>query len=331
VVSDADPRMGEPPVGAPLLASSTTRHARVFGSFDAKRTSREDRSTVDTTLTGWQHGAPRLATLLLLVSVHSSGTAHGQSQRPDAPESAPVESDAPVQLPTPKGVPDKTDTDPTLLRMSFTFFNEFLSLRTADTWKSTFNVRPALPLTENFSLISTLPVVGTNSSSDDNVGIGDIDLRAKWLVFKTNEVGLLANLETNLPTAGGDALGIGNLTLAPMVTIGFFLRENLILAPSYKHEYGIWVMSERQRFQKGTLELYLVWRPTAAAWVTVDPQLLVDYERDGQVYGVFKLQLGCAIGAIGDTLQSIYVQPTTSVGQFRTFNSGAETGFKSVF
>lgn len=285
---------------------------------------------METTLTRWQRGVRRYAALFLLLSLPSARTAYGQTQSAIGPESEPTR-DAPAQLPTAKGVPDKTDTDPTLLRMSFTFFNEFLSLRAADTWQNTLNVRPALPLTEDFSIISTVPVVGTNSSSDDNVGLGDVDLRAKWLVFKTNEVGLLANLETNLPTATGDVLGIGNLTLAPMVTIGFFLRENLILAPSYKHEYGIWVRSDRQRYQKGTAELYLVWRPTAAAWVTIDPQLLVDYARDGQVYGVLKLQLGCSIGVIGDTLQSVYVQPTSSIGQFRTYNAGAEIGFKSVF
>jgi hypothetical protein len=226
---------------------------------------------------------------------------------------------------------DKTGTNPTTLRTTFVFFDEYRHLPNNDYFNIT-NLRMFIPFDDRKGTVRvTVPIVATNFTSPEailahgnplyrepNSGLGDIDARATYIAYITPRHAVVAFLGATFDTASNDALGRGKNYLQPGLVFPFFFPKSFIFAPAYQHNVSFSGDSKREDINEGYIDLYMVKiSKYHLQWLIIDPQIIVDYKHNNDVTGKLEIEMGAIFAKIAGGAASFYVRPGVGFGPCR--------------
>jgi hypothetical protein len=268
---------------------------------------------------------PTSRVLLAFAVLACAAPALGQDEPPPATESSPPAS-IPGTTPEAHAEPDN-GTDPTRIRRQATMLFQHFDLRQGFT-SDTLELIYVQPLGGHTSLSATVPFPSVDTAGDDSFGFGDFELELTHIPVVTRHYGIVLKADVTFDTASRPELGNGQTVLQGTFIFARFLRGGAIFAPSFEARYGVDRDPGRTRVNSLTVDFYYVPRlANRNYYMTVDPFLAFDWERDTQSGGL-TMTLGRVIGpAFGGRLQA-YVKPGVFVGSDRSSNWGIEVGIK---
>lgn len=226
---------------------------------------------------------------------------------------------------------DQTGTNPVNLQDSFLFFNELQVLRHGD-FRNVENLR-YIRTFEDQTMAGrvTLPVVATDANvTNDQVGIGDLNLRFDYVAVHNAKQGLMLGGELTLDTATDNVLGRGKYSLAPVITAVVYLEQGILFAPSYQHRFSVAGQEHRADINEGYLDLTVVMTTKdKRQWIALDPTFIWDLENE-KSWTQLAVEVGHVLGPAFGGSGSIYVRPGFAVGSDRPYEWNIEVGFKLI-
>lgn len=218
-------------------------------------------------------------------------------------------------------------TDPTRLRRAVWATYEHMDLGDAAT-RGTFKLMAETPVSKNTSLRVTLPVVGYDAPGwAHDPAIGDLSVRATYLVDVNRDRGIVLQGEVFADTAARRELGYGATVFKATAIYARFLPGGQILAPAIGHTQSI---DNRNQVRETVLDLYYVPKLPDPAWyMTIDPAVVQNWEGDA-LYGSVAITTGRAIGQVGGGLAQLYLKPSLFVGNDRPADWALEAGFRII-
>jgi hypothetical protein len=224
---------------------------------------------------------------------------------------------------------DKSGTNPTLLLRSAGLSNEYSALSSGG-YLDTMSLKFTQPFDDGkMSLRLNVPHLWTDRGPDRS-GFGDLSLKWTWVAKVTKQDGWVASAEVAAPT-GSSAFTSDQWIAAPGITYVRFLGPELILAPAYVHRFSAANEATRADTNAGTVDLYVVYRPTGKSWwLTGDFAVGVDYEDSGKTPMSFALQCGFKLGKLGDSVVNGFIRPSIGIGDDRANDWSAEAGISVI-
>lgn len=218
-------------------------------------------------------------------------------------------------------------TDPTKLRRTAWSTYEHMDLGDGNA-RGTFKLIFEQPVGEKTSLRFTLPVVGYDVPGlKSDFDIGDLSLRATYLVDVNRERGIVVQGEIFGDTAARRELGYGTTVLKGTLIYAMFLEGSRIFAPAISHTQSI---NEHHQVRETVLDLYYVPKLQNPAWyMTIDPAVVKNWEGK-RLYGSLAVTTGRAVGQVGGGLGQLYVKPNIFVGGERPADWSVEAGFRVI-
>lgn len=145
---------------------------------------------------------------------------------------------------------------------------------------------------------------------------------------------LAAGLEVFLNTASEDSLGSGATSLGPQVFLVYFNPFGIggLFSPAYQHKFSVDEDSGRNKIHQGVIDLnWLVMSDSKQYWFFVDPQIILDYEKNKE-YLIVDLVVGAMLDKhLGTNGHSTYLRPSFGIGSDRPLDGSIELGYKIVF
>lgn len=220
---------------------------------------------------------------------------------------------------------DKSGTNPLNFQNTLGFKNEFN--RIGDHYANFTKINYSQPLASNLKVGLDLPLLATDGAGKEKFGLSDISIKSTWIPYATKKMGLALGADVTMPTASDDLLGSEKWQVGPSVTVAFFLPNNLIFAPAYKHGVSFAGESSRADINSGALDFYLVWKfDRNRQWFTFDPTILMDYENDRYESATVRLTYGRVLTKVGNGALSGYIRPGIGIGQDRPNDWSIEAG-----
>lgn len=136
-----------------------------------------------------------------------------------------------------------------------------------------------------------LPVGYFDSPFDEDYGIGDFNLRARYQ-HQSGRFTLLAGLEAVLPVATADTLGSGKYQLNPVLAGVYAFSVQTFVAVTAKHLFSIAGDADRDDIVQGQYRVILAHTTADGWWFLADPQLWVDYHNDGRRHFAPEIEVG---------------------------------------
>lgn len=231
---------------------------------------------------------------------------------------------------------DKTGTNPINFTYDLKLYNEFSWLNPdGEQNVTTFEVKAPFAdgkwqfkLKTRYSSINAGPV--------DDSGFGDVAMR--FVTVPHLDMGklfaLAAGLEVFLNTASEDSLGSGATSLGPQVFLVYFNPFGIggLFSPAYQHKFSVDEDSGRNKIHQGVIDLnWLVMSDSKQYWFFVDPQIILDYEKNKE-YLIVDLVVGAMLDKhLGTNGHSTYLRPSFGIGSDRPLDGSIELGYKIVF
>lgn len=218
-------------------------------------------------------------------------------------------------------------TDPTRLRRAVWTTYEHMDLgQSAD--RGTFKLMVEQPVGQKTSLRFTLPVVGFDAPGlEDDPDLGDLSVRATYLVDVNRERGIVLQGEVFADTAARRELGYGTTVFKATAIYAKFLPGGRIFAPAISHTQSI---DDRNQVRETIVDLYYVPKLPDPAWyMTIDPAVVQNWEGD-QLYGSVAVTTGRAVGQVGSGLAQLYLKPSVFMGHERPADWALEAGFRII-
>ena len=199
--------------------------------------------------------------------------------------------------------PDKTGTNPLVLRYTIQPVNEYYVLADGDD-HNILKLKFAVPFGGSRANVNlTVPISTSNTGhaalpggSDGPItappplgaapagtttGLGDIALKTSYIPYfnPRRKFGLLLAVELGFTTATETVMGTGKNTLMPSLTAVMFPARYTIFAPVYKQTNSYSGDRTRGDLNQGAIDLYLVRMFNGGkTYLNLDPQLIFDYE-----------------------------------------------------
>ena len=237
---------------------------------------------------------------------------------------------APAKTATPAASKeDKSGTNPLNFQKEFRLFNEAQFLQGRG-YQNITTLQYVHPFSSNFSVRVRLPFVGNDATGENQYGFGDFNVKANWVPYMKNKVGVMLGSEFSFNTASNSVLGTGKNTIAPVAVLAFFLNDGLIFAPAYQQTVSYGGDSARRDINIGAIDLYLVkLTKSKHNWFILDPTILADYANN-RTSGTLEFEAGQIVGRMMGGIGSIYIRPGVGMGTDRIYNWNLEVGFKLI-
>jgi hypothetical protein len=220
---------------------------------------------------------------------------------------------------------DITGTNPAKFTRTLILFNEFRSLGNEAAFNEAM-FRYVQPVGKNLKVQLSLPLDATDAAGDTAFGFGELSLKFNYRAWINEKNALIINLDTFWPTATRDEFMSGKYVVDPGVTYAMFLKHGeMIFAPSLQQKISYAGDADRDDVNQTQVDLYFVWRPNKTNWVTIDPQIVRDWEKDTE-FGQLEIEFGRVMfGGM-----SVYVRPGIGIGADRPLDWNLELGLKVV-
>lgn len=146
---------------------------------------------------------------------------------------------------------------------------------------------------------------------------------------------LAVGFETFLPTAQEPALGSQRLSFGPQVFAVFFAPfgiKGTLIAPAYQHRFSVWEDDGIDNLHQGLIDIFILWASADKQfWGLLDPQIVLDYEKDIQ-FGILDAEFGMMLDKyLGTKGHSMYIRPSVGFGQDRATDASIEAGYKVIW
>lgn len=205
-------------------------------------------------------------------------------------------------------------------------FNEYL-----DTDSGSFNttqLRFLHPIANKaWNLRVDLPLVSTNSNSENQTGIGDIGVGISYIPYlnhKTGGVAFRARVISN--SATDPSRGSGKWVFAPAVFYGKYLRKDKILwITSLENQLSFAGSDNRDDINTTAFENYIMFI-IGKNWIAADAAFRYNATNKGYPNNAF-LEFGRRITAN----DMAYIHPSVAFGNHKTYNFGIEVGMLILF
>ena len=205
-------------------------------------------------------------------------------------------------------------------------FNEYL-----DTDSGSYNtteIRFLHPITNKaWNLRVDLPLVSTNSNSQNQTGIGDIGAGISYIPYlehKTGGVAFRARVISN--SASDPARGSGKWVFAPAVFYGKYLKKDKILwISSLESQLSFAGFENRDDINTTAFENYFMFI-IGKNWIAADAAFRYNATNKGFPNNAF-LEFGRRI----TPNDMAYIHPSVGFGNHKSYNFGIEVGMLILF
>jgi len=205
-------------------------------------------------------------------------------------------------------------------------FNEYL-----DTDSGSYNtteIRFLHPIANKaWNLRVDLPLVSTNSNSQNQTGIGDIGAGISYIPYlkhKTGGVAFRARVISN--SASDPARGSGKWVFAPAVFYGKYLKKDKILwISSLESQLSFAGSENRDDINTTAFENYFMFI-IGKNWIAADAAFRYNATNKGFPNNAF-LEFGRRITAN----DMAYIHPSVGFGNHKSYNFGIEVGMLILF
>ena len=174
---------------------------------------------------------------------------------------------------------DKTGTNPLNLQHAVSLSNDFASLpdglyinRTVYRWTVPVAARRGAVTLE-------LPLATGNVTGRTEMAFADVAASAVWTPWLGPRFGLLAGIDTTWNTATNEALGSGRHTVAPFARGVFTPSPKTVLGVRYAHQRSVGD-GLGPDINQGRIGVSALWLPTPLMWIAVEPEGILDIERE---------------------------------------------------
>jgi hypothetical protein len=204
-------------------------------------------------------------------------------------------------------------------------FNEYL-----DTDSGSFNttqIRFLHPIANKaWNLRVDLPLISTNTSSDNKTGIGDIGVGISYIPYLDHTKGIAFRARIISNSAVDPALGTGKWVFAPAVFYGAYIKEKKILwIASIENQLSFAGSDNRSDINTTSFENYLMFI-MGKNWIAADVAFRYNATNKGFPNNAF-VEFGRKI-----TKNDMgYIHPSVAFGNHKTYNFGIEVGMLILF
>lgn len=205
-------------------------------------------------------------------------------------------------------------------------FNEYL-----DTDSGSFNtteLRFLHPIANKaWNLRVDLPLISTNSSSDNKTGIGDIGAGISYIPYLEHENGGIAFRARVISNSATDpARGSGKWVFAPAVFYGKYLKKDKIIwISSLENQLSFAGSDNRDDINTTSFENYFMFI-MGKNWIAADAAFRYNATNKGFPNNAF-LEFGRKITAN----DMAYIHPSVGFGSHKSYNFGIEVGMLILF
>jgi len=205
-------------------------------------------------------------------------------------------------------------------------FNEYL-----DTDSGSFNtteLRFLHPIANKaWNLRLDLPLISTNSSSDNKTGIGDIGAGISYIPYLEHQNGGIAFRARVISNSATDpARGSGKWVFAPAVFYGKYLKKDKILwISSLENQLSFAGSDNRDDINTTSFENYFMFI-IGKNWIAADAEFRYNATNKGFPNNAF-LEFGRRITAN----DMAYIHPSVGFGGHKSYNFGIEVGMLILF
>lgn len=205
-------------------------------------------------------------------------------------------------------------------------FNEYL-----DTDSGSFNtteLRFLYPIANKaWNLRLDLPLISTNSSSDNKTGIGDIGAGISYIPYLEHQNGGIAFRARVISNSATDpARGSGKWVFAPAVFYGKYLKKDKILwISSLENQLSFAGSDNRDDINTTSFENYFMFI-MGKNWIAADAAFRYNATNKGFPNNAF-LEFGRRITAN----DMAYIHPSVGFGSHKSYNFGIEVGMLILF
>ncbi|KIQ22176.1 lipid A phosphoethanolamine transferase [Flavobacterium sp. MEB061] len=205
-------------------------------------------------------------------------------------------------------------------------FNEYL-----DTDSGSFNtteLRFLHPIANKaWNLRLDLPLISTNSSSDNKTGIGDIGAGISYIPYLEHQNGGIAFRARVISNSATDpARGSGKWVFAPAVFYGKYLKKDKILwISSLENQLSFAGSDNRDDINTTSFENYFMFI-MGKNWIAADAAFRYNATNKGFPNNAF-LEFGRKITAN----DMAYIHPSMGFGSHKSYNFGIEVGMLILF
>ena len=220
---------------------------------------------------------------------------------------------------------DRTGTNPLNLQHQIDVSSTYVRLESIHFTTTTYE--HGLPLwNRRLRLTGAVPVATTNLTGETTTGLGDVGADVEWLPWLGARGGLVVGVRTTWDTSADD-LGLGTNTLLPYAQWVRHLFPRVTVAPFVGQRTSVGGDEFAPGYNDTLLGVYLVWRPSDRLWVSTQPQLVLDHERDA-TYG----DAGGEVGYLLSRRLSVYGRPSFGYGfdQAKPYSWGLTGGIRFV-
>jgi hypothetical protein len=204
-------------------------------------------------------------------------------------------------------------------------FNEYL-----DTDSGSFNttqIRVLHPIgNKAWNLRFDLPLISTNTSSENKSGIGDIGVGVSYIPYfqRNNGVALRARVVAN--SAVDPSFGTGKWVFMPAVFYGKYLgNKQFLWISSLEYQASFAGSNNRNDINTTVFENVVLWF-FGRNWIAGDATFRYNNTLDGFQNNAF-LELGRKI----TPTNLVYIHPSVAFGGKKTYNYGLEVGVLILF
>ncbi|WP_264537075.1 lipid A phosphoethanolamine transferase [Flavobacterium sp. N1736] len=205
-------------------------------------------------------------------------------------------------------------------------FNEYL-----DTDSGSFNttqLRFLHPIANKaWNLRVDLPLISTNSNSENQTGIGDIGAGISYIPYLNHKTGGIAFRARVISNSATDpARGSGKWVFAPAVFYGKYIRKDKILwIASLENQLSFAGSDNRDNINVTAFENYLMFI-IGKNWIAVDAAFRYNATNKGYPNNAF-VEFGRRI----TTNDMAYIHPSVGFGNHKSYNFGIEVGMLILF
>lgn len=205
-------------------------------------------------------------------------------------------------------------------------FNEYLDIDSGSF--NTTEIRFLHPIANKaWNLRVDLPLISTNSSTENKSGIGDIGAGISYIPYlehKTGGIAFRARVISN--SANDPARGSGKWVFAPAVFYGKYLRKDKILwISSIENQLSFAGSENRDDINITAFENYFMFI-IGKNWIAADAAFRYNATNKGYPNNAF-LEFGRRITAN----DMAYIHPSVGFGNHKSYNFGIEVGMLILF
>lgn len=205
------------------------------------------------------------------------------------------------------------------------FFNEYL-----DTPNGSFNTTQArvlLPIgNKAWNLRFDLPLISTNTTSENKTGIGDVGAGISYIPLARNENGIAFRARVYGNTASDPNFGSGKWVFMPAVFYAKYFCERKFLWIS-SLEYQVSFAGSQQRNDVGLLAYEnALYHFFGRNWIAADVAFRYNNISKGYQNNAY-VEFGRKITPIN----LVYIHPSVAFGGSKSYNFGIEAGLLVLF